>query len=221
MKLSIINGSPRGKSSNSRIILEKIKEGFSSKENKFEFEEAYIKSKKEKLTVIKMFETSDILIIGFPLYTDAMPGIVKEMFETINPASIKKDLRLGFVVQSGFPESYHSEFIKAYLARLCQRLKVEYIGTAIKGGVEGLKIQPQWMTKKYLSLFYDLGQQLALDWSFDENIMKQLSLPKHLAGSRLVLTKLLNKTGLANFYWNSQLKSNKAFDKRYARPYSE
>lgn len=194
-------------------------DGFSSLDTSFEFEEAYIKSEKDKQRLTSMFETSDILIIGFPLYTDAMPGIVKELFEALNPKTTKKDLRLGFVVQSGFSESYHSEFIKAYLAKLCQRLKVEYIGTAIKGGVEGIKAQPKWTTKKYLSLFYDLGQQLALEWVLDENTIERLSQPKHLTGSRLMLTKFFIKTGLANFYWNSQLKENKAFDQRFAKPY--
>lgn len=219
MKLSIINGSPRGKSSNTRILMEKIQEGFNSVDTSFEFEEAYIKSEKDKKRLIKMFETSDILIIGFPLYTDAMPGIVKELFEALNPKTIKNDLRLGFVVQSGFSESYHSEFIKAYLEKLCRRLKAEYIGTAIKGGVEGIKVQPKWITKKYLSLFYDLGQQLALDWVLDENTIERLSQPEHLTGSRLMLTKFFIRTGLANFYWNSQLKTNKAFEKRFAKPY--
>lgn len=221
MKLSIINGSPRGKSSNTRIILEKIQEGFSSVDSTFELEEAYIKSEKDKSKLTRMFETADILIIGFPLYTDAMPGIVKQLFEALDPKKVKKDLRLGFIVQSGFSESYHSEFVKAYLAKLCKRLGVEYIGTAIKGGVEGIKVQPKWTTKKYLSLFYDLGQQLALDWKLDENTIEQLAKHKHLTGSRLMLTKFFIKTGLANFYWNSQLKENNAFDNRFAKPYTE
>ena len=168
MKLSIINGSPRGKSSNTRIILEKIQEGFSSVDSTFELEEAYLKSEKDIARLRRMFETADILIIGFPLYTDAMPGIVKQLFEALDPKTVKKDLRLGFVVQSGFSESYHSEFIQSYLAKLSRRLGVEYIGTAIKGGVEGIKVQPKWMTKKYLSLFYDLGQQLAVNVSLIE-----------------------------------------------------
>lgn len=221
MKLSIINGSPRGKSSNTRILLEKIQDGFSSVDSNYEFEEAYVKSEKDKGKFTHMFETSDIVIIGFPLYTDSMPGIVKELFEALDTSKIKDNLRLGFLVQSGFSESYHSEFVKAYLAKLCQRLKVEYIGTAIKGGVEGIKIQPKWVTKKYLSLFFDLGQHLALDWELEENTIERLAQPKHLAGSRLLLTKFFIKTSLANFYWNSQLKENKAFDKRYAKPYSE
>jgi len=221
MKFSIINGSPRGKSSNSRIILEKVLEGFNSVESSYIFEDDYLKTSKDQQKIMHMFETSDILIIAFPLYTDAMPGIVKQLIEAIDISKINKNLRLGFIVQSGFPESYHSEFVRNYLKKLCKRIKVEYIGTAIKGGVEGLKIQPKWMTQKYMSLFYQLGRQLAINWVFDVEIMEKLAQPRHLKGSRLFFTKVFIKLGMANFYWNSQLKQNKIFDQRFAKPYTE
>ena len=42
MKLSLINGSPRGKSSNTKIILDKFLEGYCSVDGNFELEEAYL-----------------------------------------------------------------------------------------------------------------------------------------------------------------------------------
>jgi FMN-dependent NADH-azoreductase len=220
MKLSIINGSPRGKSSNTKILLDKFLEGFCSVESDCKPEIAYLKSAKHKSGLIQIMETSDILIIAFPLYTDAMPGIVKEFIEQIDPATFKnKGLKLGFIVQSGFPESHHSEFIKRYLDKLARRIGIDYLGTVIKGGVEGIKVQPKWMTRRYLDLFYDLGQQLALDWTFSQEIIKRLAKPKQMSGLRLMTFKLVLKLGLGNFYWDMQLKNNNAFDQRFAKPY--
>lgn len=131
-----------------------------------------------------------------------------------------KKLKLGFIVQSGFPESYHSLFLKKYLDKLAKRLEIDYLGTAIKGGVEGIKIQPKWMTR-YLDLFYDLGHHLALDWVFDEKIIHKLAKPDHMKTLRLFFFKLLIISGLSNYYWDKQLKENKAYDHRFAKPYTE
>ncbi|MBN1340836.1 MAG: NAD(P)H-dependent oxidoreductase [Bacteroidales bacterium] len=221
MKLSIINGSPRGKLSNTSLLLEKFKEGFLSVEKSVELKEAFVKSKNEQVKLINMFLESDILIIAFPLYTDAMPGIMKSYFEILQPYQCTNPkLRLGFIVQSGFPEAHHSCFISIYLKKLSQRLGVHYLGTAIRGGIEGIKIQPKWMTRKTYDLYYDLGQYLALDWEFNEKVLKKLAQPKHLSGFRLFNYKLLRLTGLADFYWNMQLKDNKAYELRFAKPYS-
>lgn len=221
MKLSIINGSPRGKSSNTKIITDKVIEGFQSVDNTFDLTENFLASKKDRNEAITTLSTSDIVLIGFPLYTDSMPGIVKEFIETIDVQQFKnKKLKLGFIVQSGFPESYHSSFLKKYLDKLAKRLEIDYLGTVIKGGVEGIKIQPKWMTR-YLDLFYDLGQHLALEWEFDEKIIHKLAKPNHMNSTRLFMFKFLMKTGLSNFYWNKQLKENKAYDLRFAKPYSE
>lgn len=221
MKLSIINGSPRGRSSNTKIITDKVMEGFKSVDDTFKIEEFFLASKKDQIEAIIALENSDIVLIGFPLYTDAMPGIVKEFFETIDLQQFdNKKLKLGFIVQSGFPESYQSNFLKKYLDKLAQRLEVDYLGTVIKGGVEGIKIQPKWMTR-FLDLFYDLGQHLALEWEFDQKIINRLAKPDHLKSTRLFFFKLMMKTGLSNFYWNKQLKENNAYDLRFAKPYTE
>jgi hypothetical protein len=84
--------------------------------------------------------------------------------------------------------------------------------------VEGIQIQPGWMTR-YLELFYEQGQYLALEWKFSEEITQKLKKPNHLKGLRLGLFKILRWTGLSNFYWNAQLKKNNAHSIRFAKPY--
>ncbi len=220
MKLCIINGSPKGKSSNSKVLTDRFTSGFCSVESHCELTEVFIKKDIEK--AVKQLSISDIAIIVFPLYTDAMPGIVKEWIELLGKQHfIRSQLKLGFIVQSGFPEGHHSVYVKRYLDMLAKRLQVNYLGTVIKGGVEGIKDQPKWMTRKYLQLFYDLGQHLALTWEFDPSILKRLGKPDHLNRLSLFIYKLLIKTKLSNFSWDGMLKKNKAYDQRFAKPYYE
>lgn len=219
MKLVFINGSPRGRSSNTNILLDHFLKGFRSVDKEIKFEEIFLKTEKNLERAAGCLESADIAIIAFPLYTDAMPGIVKEFIEVLKPSAFSnKRLKLGFIVQSGFPESFQSTFVERYLEKLTRRLGVAYLGTMIKGGVEGIKVQPRWMTR-YVDLFYEQGQYLALEWEFSQEIIKKLRKPDHLRGFRLFLFKMLQKTGLSNFYWNSQLKENNVYQNRFAKPY--
>ncbi len=47
-----------------------------------------------------------------------------------------------FFIQSGFPESGHSHYLEAYFELLSLRLQRVYLGTIIKGGMEGLQARP-------------------------------------------------------------------------------
>jgi NAD(P)H-dependent FMN reductase len=220
MKLTCINGSPRGQSSNSKVLLGKFLEGFRSVENGYAIEEVYLKGGKNHAAALEAFQSSDIVLFAFPLYTDSMPGIVKEFFETIDLKSFDNaSLKLGFLVQSGFPEGHHSVYVKRYLDKLARRLGVDYLGTIIRGGVEGLQIQPRWMTR-YLDLFYELGQQFALEMEFNQSILEKLKKPVHLNRRAANIYRILRWLGLTNYYWNSQLKKNNAYGQRYARPYT-
>jgi multimeric flavodoxin WrbA len=222
MRLSIINGSPRGKKSNSRILTDRFREGFCSVESHCDIEEYFIRSKADPVNLIEVLEHSDLAIIIFPLYTDAMPGIVKRFFEEFQGYTFQNtNLKLGFIVQSGFPEAHHSRFIQHYLDKLAKRIGMEYLGTIIKGGVEGIKAQPGWMTKRYLQLFYDLGQHLALDWEFSDDIARRLARPEHLSTFTLALYRFFQKTRMATYYWDQQLKQNHAYHNRFAKPYSK
>jgi len=76
------------------------------------------------------------------------------------------------------------------------------------------------MTRKTFGLFTELGKGFAQTGEYDQEIIDKLAWPMHLSGSRLFFYKLMGKIGIANFYWDNQLKQNKAFDQRFARPYA-
>ncbi|MDX2413926.1 MAG: NAD(P)H-dependent oxidoreductase, partial [Bacteroidales bacterium] len=144
MKLAIFNGSPRNKKSNSKILIEHFLSGY----NKICSEPVpihYLANCKQKEEQKEIFRNAEIVIIIFPLYTDCMPGIVKDFFERIAELKLTPSKKIGYVVQSGFPEAIHSIYIERYVDKLTKRLKFEYLGTIIKGGVEGIQMMPPFM----------------------------------------------------------------------------
>lgn len=220
MKLVIFNGSPRNKKSNSKILIEHFLSGY----NKIISEPIpihYLANSKQKEDQKEIFRNSEIVIIVFPLYTDCMPGIVKDFFESIVELKLTTSKKIGFVVQSGFPEAIHSIYIERYLKKLTKRLKCEYLGTIIKGGIEGIQIMPPSMTKKLFGRFVDLGEYFAKNKVFSTEIQETLRKPFKLSLMRRFLFSLISKTGLTNFYWNSNLKRNNAFSKRYDKPFDK
>lgn len=220
MKLVIFNGSPRYKKSNSKILIDHFLKGYNKICSK-PVSVHYLANRKQKNEQKEIFKNSEIVIIVFPLYTDCMPGIVKEFFESVVELKLTSSKKIGFVVQSGFPEAIHSIYIERYLEKLTKRIQCEYLGTIIKGGAEGIQIMPPSMTKKLFGRFESLGEYFAKNEKFSTEIKQTLRKPYKMSPVRIFLFKLLSRTGLTNFYWNSNLKKNNAFSNRFDKPFEE
>jgi len=221
MKLTIYNGSPRGKNSNTKILLDKFIRGYYSQE-KYDINEFYLAARSQRIAGAKAFRESEVILLAFPLYTDSMPGIVKEFIELLGEYTAQaENPKMAFLVQSGFPEPAHSRYIERYLARLCERMHAEYLGTVVKGGVEGIKIMPPWMTRKLYRRFYKLGRHFAIHNELDDRIIRKLAPHEHLTPFRLFIFKLMQRSRMANFYWNNQLKENGVYEQRFDRPYAQ
>lgn len=218
MKLAVFNGSPRGKGSNTRILLEKFLAGYDPQNNK-DITYHYLVQEKDLMEQITAFQQADVVLLAFPLYTDSMPGMVKQFIEGIGQSPDHAGKRLGFIVQSGFPEAKQSTFVARYLEKLTARLGCEYLGTVIRGGVEGIQIQPPKMTENLFSSFENLGKKFAETEAFDKEIMAQLAQPYQLKKLQVVLYSILSKLGVLNFYWNMKLKENDAYNHRFDQPY--
>ena len=128
-------------------------------------------------------------------------------------------LELGFVVQSGFPETAHSRYVERYLEKFTKRINAEYFGTIIKGGVEGIQVQPPQMTKKLYRSFDQLGVYFGEKGTFDKKIIQTLAGKEKLNRFTQFIFFALSKTGITNFYWNKQLKKNNVYKERFAQPY--
>ncbi|MFC2080244.1 NAD(P)H-dependent oxidoreductase [Bacteroidota bacterium] len=220
MKLIIYNGSPRGQKSNTKLLMEEFIKGLSDSEE-YELEMYYIVKRKDHRSALEAYAEAENVIFAFPLYTDSMPGIVKDFIELLHPYSnLEKGPAMGFVVQSGFPEPAHSRYIEKYLEQFAKRMNSPYLGTIVKGGVEGIQIMPGWMTKKLYKRFFDLGQFFAKTGQFDRKIMKKLAPKERMSKGSLWFFKIMRKTRMGNFYWDSQMKKNGVFDIRFDKPFA-
>jgi NAD(P)H-dependent FMN reductase len=221
MKLTVFNGSPRGQKSNTKILLERFLQGFQETPGN-SHEIYYLNRIRQAATFQQAFGQAGVALLAFPLYTDAMPGLVKAFIETLGTYCTREhNPAIGFIVQSGFMEATHSRHVEKYLEKLSARLGSRYLGTVIKGGVEGIQVQPPGMTRKLFERFSLLGRAFGQTGRFDEAILRELAQPERLTKPMIVLLTLMGMTGLTNFYWNNQMKANNAFEKRFARPYTE
>jgi len=218
MQLAIFNGSPRKTKSNSTLLINNFLKGYHDNITS-DTVIHYLASTSESAEHVRAFEEADTAIIIFPLYTDAMPGQVKFFFESIGKIN-SSGKNVGFIVQSGFPEAYHSTFVERYLQKLSKRMEWNYLGTVIKGGVEGIQIMPPSSTKKLFGSFEKLGSHFAKTGQFDPVIVKKIRTPLHMSSAYIFIFRIVMLTGLENFYWNMKLKQNKAFEKRFAQPYA-
>ncbi|SET34391.1 NADPH-dependent FMN reductase [Natronincola peptidivorans] len=221
MQLVIFNGSPRGKNSNSEVIIQWLIEGLQQEaDNPIDL--LYLNKTQNHQSYISRIQASDTALIVFPLYTDCMPGIVMAFFEALEP--LRKSLsglKLGFVVHSGFPEAHQSRFVEKYLQWLAEELDAKYMGTVIMGSSEGIRSMSSSMTKKKRKLFNQLGNSLLLENQFNVEIVKKIAGREKMSNFAAQCFSILSKTGITNYYWNSQLKKNKVYQDRFAKPYSE
>jgi len=218
MKLTVLNGSPRGKASNTTTLLSHFLRGFNkTKGNRYE--ELYLIRERKLSTCVEAFQDAEAVILAFPLYVDCMPAVVKYFIEALEPLCGSADNpRLGFIIQSGFPESVHSHYLRRYLEKLCRRLGSPYLGTVIKGGAEGIKDQPAWMHRKLFRRFFELGRIFGRTGELDKELVTRLGRPVRFSGLGLIGARLGGKMG-EMFYWNKMLKNNGAYEQRFDRPY--
>jgi NAD(P)H-dependent FMN reductase len=220
MKLTVFNGSPRGLKSNTRILLSHFQHGFEETPgNQMRiFDLVHVT---DQPSFRQAYEEAEIVLLAFPLYVDAMPGIVKTFIEeSLAPQRERgSNPPIGFIVQSGFPEALHSRYVARYLEKLARRLNAPYLGTVIKGGVEGIQSQPEKMTRKLLDAFYRLGRSFGQNGQFDEAILHELAQPERFPTALRPLLWLFSKLGFSNLWWDLQLKQNEAYTHRFAQPY--
>jgi NAD(P)H-dependent FMN reductase len=221
MRLAVFNGSPRGKNSNTKRLLDEFRRGF-LEENNNTLDIFYLKSEKLIDEHIAAFEAADHVILAFPLYTDAMPGIVKGFIEGLQQFCRRQsNPTLGFIVQSGFPEAIHTQYVHLYLKKLCKRLGCKYTGTARRGGVEGIRYGSAKAGRKLFKMFYDLGRAYSSTGEFDRVICKKLVSPTVFPTWVVAILRVLNRLGLLDIMWNRELKKNKAYDRRFCTPYCD
>jgi hypothetical protein len=170
---------------------------------------------------VSVYAETDVVMLGMPLYTDAMPAIVKEWVERLEPrVGMAGNPRLAFLVQSGFAESLHSRPLERYLAKLASRLGGGYAGTIVRGEGEALQSMPDEASRKLWERLQTLGGQLAATGTFDAETLKKVALFERMSPAVAGMAGLAVKLPIVQSYWNGPLKKNGAWDHRFDAPYA-
>jgi hypothetical protein len=221
--LLLLNGSPRGERSNSMKMLSRVAEGWRQAGGNLP-EVLHIVRRAQFERAVEAFAEADTVLLGLPLYTDSMPAVVKAYIEELAPRVAtaragQRNPRIAFLVQSGFPEALHSRPLERYLEKLARRLGCPYAGTIVRGGGEALQMMPDQANKKLWTRLRVLGSQLARDGRFGEAELKAIAGVERFSAQVAPLVALLCKLPIVQFYWNLQLKKNRAWERRFAAPY--
>ena len=207
MKLTVFNGSPRGKSSNTRVFMEHFLNGFMATEGNT-YEIAYLNNVKERDTFVRLFQEAEHIILASPLYTDAMPAVVKNFIESLEPFCQREgNPDIGFMVQSGFPEPLHSRYLERYYVKLAKRMGCRYKDTVIRGAGESIRGTPELMNRGLYKSFYKLGEAFGKTAEFDKKIVASLAKPERYSKLRFWIMRAIGH----RMYWNPLLKKNNAY----------
>ncbi|HOT90290.1 MAG TPA: NAD(P)H-dependent oxidoreductase [Anaerolineae bacterium] len=218
-RLTVFNGSPRGAKGNTPLLLEHVMQGFTAAGNRTA-EMFHLVRQNELESYREMFAAAEAVLVGFPLYTDAMPGIVKAFIEALEPLRGRAgNPPLGFLVQSGFPESLHLRYVERYLAKLATRLGCPYLGTIVKGGCESVRLMPEILNRKLFAQLFELGKQLGETGQFDMARLQKLARPERYPG--YMKPAIEGMLLFFSVYWSNQLKENGVYEQRSARPYQD
>ena len=220
LQLTVFNGSPRGKGGNTEILIEKFLAGFQTNaENSYEL--FYLKRVEKAERFRQAFAEAEYVLLAFPLYTDAMPGLVKAFIETLEPLCGRDDNPdIGFIVHSGFPEAVHSRYVERYLEKLAARLGCRYIGAIVKGGSEGVRNMPEEATRKLFEGFCQLGESFEKTGQFDDALVRKLARPEKYAKILVPFFHLILKSEMATCGWQNKLWMNAANARRIGRPFA-
>lgn len=208
-KLVIYNGSPRKSGSNSALVLEKVMEALGDR-----VEIRDLKERDRWDEWAESFKNEKDVLLFMPLYVHAMPSHVMGFIEKLQPS----EGSISFFVQSGFPESSQSYYLEAYFEQLALRLGRAYLGTAIKGGMEGLQMRPPAAQEKMMEPLVKTIVGLTREGSFNTVDISRLARPIRFGKGIVFLYNLLGKR-VSNYFWDQQLKANNAYTMRFDRPY--
>ena len=216
-RLTLFNGSPRGERGNTPIFLNEFAQGFGG-----QTEMHHLVQAKQTEQFVQAFAQAECAWLGFPLYTDAMPGIVKHFIDALEPlAGRPGNPPLGFVVQSGFPEALHSRYVERYLEKLAARLGSPYLGTIVKGNGEGVREMPAEANRPLFEGLQALGAGLAREGRLDPAILARVAAPESFPWILGPVFQVFLRLPVTHSHFDEMLQKNGAFERRYARPFAK
>lgn len=211
MKTIVLNGSPKGNSqSSSSYFLAK----------------AFVRSmntpceiraiaKEDNKVLAEYTSQFDNIIIILPNYIHSIPSGTLDFLNKLPPAAGSR--AIGFIIQSGYPESSESEIMVRLFRKFAQRLGYAYHGTVVKGGCAGLAIMPK-MFRRLAEQFAQFGALFEETGQFDEKLAADFAKPYMLSPFKMWIFNALDPIS-NSLTWHKFMKKNNAFEKRLDMPY--
>ncbi|MBP7401694.1 MAG: NAD(P)H-dependent oxidoreductase [Clostridia bacterium] len=211
MRYLICNGSPRGSAGFTEVLAQRFLAGL-HESGAEDAEILQVGRTDTHAQASARLAEADAVVVVFPLYTDAMPGVLMAFIEQLEPLRGRLGGHaLGFIVHSGFPESLHAAAVERYLSGLAARLGASYAGTAAVGG-------GSW-TDGRLSAVRELGRHFAEQGlRFDPDTVRRAASCERFGSREIIILRILARAGMFNRYFNRQLKANGVFHRRFDRP---
>jgi hypothetical protein len=219
MRLLIVNASPRGPQGASELIARKLTTGFDSTGDDG-WEVLRLAEPKEAARAPEAFAEAEMVVIVIPMYTESLPALAKGLIEDLRPfAGREGNPALGFVIHSGLPGAGRCRAMERYCQRLGERLGCRYLGTAVRGGTEGLRAQKPEAIAKVLAPVAAIGRSLALSGEFDAAAVAEFADPERLSPMTMALLRPAYYLPGSQRIWDQALRATGAFYARFARPY--
>ena len=221
-ELTVFNGSPRGGAGNTEHLIRALCEGYRLAGGTVAEPTCYLREEARHTEHVHAFSEAGRILFAFPLYTDAMPGLVKAFIEALEPLCAREaKAPIAFLVHSGFPEGTHSRRVERYLERLAERLKQPYFGTIVKGNSEGLRHRSAEENEGVFERLRTLGADLAEGRPMTEDALRALATPERFPRWMVPVGHVMARLQKTHLFWDEQLKRNGAYEQRFARPYTD
>lgn len=212
MKTLILNGSPNGKRGNTEILSREFTKGMQDMP-----EVRYI-AEEDAIALAHDMQGFDQWLFFFPLYVNAMPGIVKRLFEQLQPDQTKA---VGYFVQSGFEEAAQSDYLADILENFTKRMGYRDLGIVIAGGMAGVRYMPERMNAKTFEHMRRAGTLYEQTGAFAVESAKHFGQLYRYTNKQAKRNQFMRKLGFTNMFWNSMLKKNKAYANRFDKPFGQ
>ncbi|MDA3901538.1 MAG: NAD(P)H-dependent oxidoreductase [Spirochaetes bacterium] len=218
MHLTVINASPRLKTSNTRQLLEHFLKGFSNINNNT-YDLHYYNEIDTDRSAQDLFDKSNAILLAFPLYSYGLPPSASRFVYRLSSLDDGKKRGIGFFCQYGFNEACHARALERQLELMCSELGTEYLGMLIRGGCEGLKYRPESANKSIYKKFESMGMRFGENGHFIKDEMDRFAAPEFSKGN--IFTSIFSRFFILignTFFWKVLLKKNRALKKHWNRP---
>ena len=220
--LTVFNGSPRGRAGNTGLLAGALCDGYEAAGGGVAGPAILLRDEGSHPDAARAFSEAERILLAFPLYADAMPGVVKAFIEALEPlCSREANAPIAFLVHSGFPEGTHARRIERYLGRLAARLRQPCLGTIVKGNSEGMRHRTADENAAVFAKLKMLGADLASGRPMSPDALAALASPERFPWWMVPIGHVMARLPAMSTYWDGMLKANGAYERRFARPYAD